>query len=59
MDTIKPLDLKCYVKRPKTWLVVIDMILLVGMIGLGAFIMVDGIISVIQSVGGQSNSNQW
>ena len=43
------LDLNCYVKRPKTWLLVLDWVMIVGMVGLGAFIMVDGIISVIES----------
>ncbi len=47
MESAKPLDVKCYVKRPKSWLLILDWIMLIGMVGLGAFIMVDGIISVI------------
>lgn len=41
------LDLNCYVKKPKSWLLALDWVMIVGMVGLGAFIMVDGIISVI------------
>ena len=37
----------CPAKRPKSYLMVLDIISLVGMVGLGAFIMVDGFISVI------------
>ena len=41
------LDLTCHQERPnKIWFLILDWVMLVGMLGLGAFIMVDGIISV-------------
>ena len=44
------IDLACKCQRPTSYMMGLDILMIVGMVGLGAFIMVDGIISVIQSV---------